>query len=61
MKDYAARNGFTYVDYYSAMATPEGGMTSGLADDGVHPTREGYKVMEPLTEAALESALGTNK
>lgn len=57
IKDYAARNGFTYVDYYGAMATPEGGMKAGLAEDGVHPTREGYKVMEPLAEAAIQAAL----
>lgn len=57
IKDYAARNGFTYVDYYGAMATPEGGMKAGLAEDGVHPTPEGYKVMEPLAEAAMRAAL----
>lgn len=57
IKDYAARNGFTYVDYYGAMATPDGGMKAGLAEDGVHPTPEGYKVMEPLAEAAMRAAL----
>ena len=57
IKDYAARHGFTYVDYYGAMATPEGGMRAGLAEDGVHPTREGYKVMEPLAEAAIQAVL----
>jgi len=58
MQDYAARNGFTYVDYYSATATPEGAMKPGLASDGVHPTRQGYAVMEPLAEAAIQQALG---
>jgi lysophospholipase L1-like esterase len=57
IKDYAARNGFTYVDYYGAMATPGGGMKAGMAEDGVHPTREGYKAMEPLAEAAIRSVL----
>ena len=60
MKDYAERNGFTYVDYHSAMADTEGGMKPGLAGDGVHPTREGYRVMEPLAEAAIARALGAN-
>ena len=58
MQDYAARSGFTYVDYYGATATPEGAMKPGLADDGVHPTRQGYEVMEPLAEAAIQKALG---
>lgn len=58
MQDYAARNGFTYVDYYGATATPEGAMKPGLADDGVHPTRQGYELMEPLAEAAIQKALG---
>ena len=57
IRDYASRNGFTYVDYYGAMATPDGGMKAGLAEDGVHPTPEGYKVMEPLAEAAMRAAL----
>lgn len=57
IKDYAAENGFTYVDYYSAMSTPEGSMKPGLADDGVHPTKKGYAVMEPLTNAAMQAVL----
>jgi lysophospholipase L1-like esterase len=58
IQDYAARNGDTYVDYYGATATPEGAMQAGLADDGVHPTRKGYALMEPLAEAAITKALG---
>lgn len=57
IKAYAARNGFTYADYYGAMATPESGMKAGMAEDGVHPTLEGYKAMEPLAEAAIRAAL----
>lgn len=58
MQDYASRNGCTFVDYYSAMATPDGAMRPGLADDGVHPTRKGYALMEPLAETAIQQALG---
>jgi len=57
LKDYAAKNGFTYVDYYSALSTPEGGMKPGLADDGVHPTKKGYAVMEPLATTAIQAVL----
>lgn len=34
LADYALANGFTYVDYYSAMAQPDGAMKAGLASDG---------------------------
>ncbi|MDG2538401.1 SGNH/GDSL hydrolase family protein [Dyella jiangningensis] len=56
IKDYAAHNGFVYVDYFSAIATSSGGMRDGLSSDGVHPTRKGYQVMEPLTDAAIKQA-----
>jgi lysophospholipase L1-like esterase len=29
----------------------------GLSGDGVHPTAEGYAIMEPLVEAAVRTAL----
>lgn len=57
IKDYAAHHGFTYVDYFSAMATPTGGMQDSLSKDGVHPTLKGYKVMEPLTTAAIKQVM----
>lgn len=58
LKEYAQRNGFTYVDYHAAMAGPDGGMKPGLSLDGVHPSPEGYAVMEPLAKAAIAQALG---
>ncbi|AXC09486.1 lipolytic enzyme, G-D-S-L [Acidisarcina polymorpha] len=57
LKDYCAKEGFTYVNYYSAMADEKGAMKPGLAKDGVHPTAEGYAVMGPLAEAAIAKAL----
>jgi lysophospholipase L1-like esterase len=32
-------------------------MRSDLANDGVHPTEAGYRVMAPLVEQAIEKAL----
>ena len=58
LKTYAAKNGFTYVDYYTALATPEGAMKPGLASDGVHPTPAGYAVMRPLALAAIRRTSG---
>ena len=57
MKDYAAKNDLVYVDYYSAMATPDGAMKPELASDGVHPTKAGYDIMAPLAEKGIAQAL----
>src|SRR5580704_18971445 len=57
LKDYAAKNNFVYVDYYSAMATPDGGMKPELASDGVHPNKAGYDIMSPIAEKGIAQAL----
>jgi lysophospholipase L1-like esterase len=57
LKDYCAKEGLTYLDYYSAMADDKGAMKPGLAKDGVHPTAQGYAIMAPLAEAAIAQAL----
>jgi lysophospholipase L1-like esterase len=61
LKAYAAKNGFTYVDYFTAMADAQGGMRQGLAEDGVHPTEAGYAVMRPLALAAIDKTLGKRR
>ena len=53
LKGYAAAQNATYLDYYSSMAAPDGGMKPGISIDGVHPNAAGYAIMEPLAEAAL--------
>jgi lysophospholipase L1-like esterase len=53
LKSYAASQSITYLDYYSAMAGPDGGMKPGISIDGVHPNAAGYAIMEPLAEKAL--------
>ena len=58
LRAYAARNGFTYLDYHAALADAQGGMKPGLATDGVHPTPEGYAIMRPLALAAIARTLG---
>jgi acetyl esterase/lipase/lysophospholipase L1-like esterase len=57
IKDYADKNGIVYLDYYSAMVDSEKGLPKNFSYDGVHPTLEGYKVMEPLAERAISEAL----
>jgi lysophospholipase L1-like esterase len=53
---YAQKARITYVDYYSALSDGALGIRGSLATDGVHPSLEGYRVMEPLAEAAIREA-----
>jgi len=58
LKDYAARSGCVYADYWSALKQSDGlGMRDGLSSDHVHPTPAGYAVMAPVAEAAIRRAL----
>lgn len=53
IKKFATENKFYYLDLYSAVVDDNKGMKKEYASDGVHPTVEGYKVMEPLLEEAI--------
>lgn len=57
IKDYAQKNGAVYLDYHSAMRDEKNGMRAELSPDGVHPNEAGYRIMAPLTQAAIEQAL----
>ena len=57
LKDYCARNGIVYLDYFSAMVDDKGMLKKGLADDGLHPNAAGYKIMAPLAQAAIQKAM----
>ncbi len=57
LRDHARANGFAFVDYQAAMATPDGAMKPGLSSDGVHPTAAGYAVMRPLALDAISRTL----
>ncbi|RYY69848.1 MAG: acylhydrolase [Chitinophagaceae bacterium] len=54
---YAAENKISYVDYYSVMVDDKKGLPKKFAEDGIHPTVEGYKVMEELVEAGIKKAI----
>jgi lysophospholipase L1-like esterase len=58
MKDYADSHGFIYLDYFSSMVDERKGMKEAYSKDGVHPNKEGYKVMEVLAEKAIKKAIG---
>ena len=54
---YTESQGFIYLDYFSAMTNGENGMIEELGYDGVHPNKEGYKIMAPLTQSAIDIVL----
>ncbi|HTY84723.1 MAG TPA: SGNH/GDSL hydrolase family protein [Silvibacterium sp.] len=57
LKDYCAKNGLIYLDYFSAMLDDHGLLRENLATDGLHPVDAGYKIMASLAESAIEQAL----
>lgn len=57
IKEYAEKNDMVYLDYFSAMVDERKGLKTEYSKDGVHPTKEGYLVMEPLAEKAITKAL----
>lgn len=57
LKDYCARNGLVYLDYFSAVVDQQGMLRRDISDDGLHPNVAGYKIMTPLAEKAIAQAL----
>jgi lysophospholipase L1-like esterase len=59
IKQYANDNKILYLDYYSALVDERKGLKTAYADDGVHPNKAGYEVMNPLLEKAIEKVLSS--
>jgi lysophospholipase L1-like esterase len=57
IKKYAAANHLAYLDYFSAMVDEQGFLKAELTYDGLHPNAEGYVVMAPLAEKAIQASL----
>ena len=58
IKEYAKKHKIPYVDYYTPMVTgPERALNPAYSKDGVHPTAEGYEVMEALIKPVIDKAL----
>lgn len=57
LKEYAENNDFLYLNYFTAMADDRNGLPIELAEDGVHPTKEGYMIMKKLAEDAIQTLL----
>lgn len=58
IKDYAKKHKIPYVDYYTPMVSGvERALNPAYSKDGVHPTAEGYEVMEALIKPVIDKAL----
>jgi lysophospholipase L1-like esterase len=57
LKDYAARVNAVYADFFSAVVDEKGWLKDGISADGLHPNPQGYALMAPVAEAAIEKAL----
>jgi lysophospholipase L1-like esterase len=57
MQEYCRKEGFTYVDYFTAMSDGNGLMQADMADDGLHPNSKGYRAMAPIALDALNKTL----
>lgn len=57
IKQYAEESGAYYLDYFTTLEDGNNGMIKEYTTDGVHLTLEGYQVMEPLVENALQKVL----
>lgn len=54
IQEYARKEKIPFVDYHNAMADTDGGLREGLSNDQVHPTEEGYMIMEPIILKVLK-------
>ena len=58
MAELAKANKIPFVNYYKAMVVDENqALNPQYTKDGVHPTSEGYDIMETLIKNAIEKAL----
>jgi lysophospholipase L1-like esterase len=57
LKGYCKARGHIYLDYFGKMVDDKGMLKTELANDGLHPNAEGYKIMAPLAESAIRQAL----
>lgn len=58
IRKYAEKKAIPFVDYYSSMVrTSDKALLPSYTQDGVHPTAEGYQVMEGLIKPVVDRLL----
>jgi lysophospholipase L1-like esterase len=61
LRTYAAREKITFVDYFAALAGPDGKIKPEWTNDGLHPNRLGYANMAPLVRQAIKAKAKLSK
>jgi lysophospholipase L1-like esterase len=57
IRDYAAQNKLTLLDYFTPLVDEHNGQRAELTIDGVHPNAAGYKIMAKVTDEAIAKTL----
>jgi hypothetical protein len=60
LRRFAREKNLIYVDYHEPLADERDAMKQTFSNDGVHPNRDGYSVMEPLARHGIEQALAAS-
>ena len=55
LRRYAREQHVRLVDYYAYLVSPQGTFRRSLSNDGVHPNRNGYKLMSALARKAIDT------
>ncbi len=57
IKKYTKEQKITYVDFFTPMVDERQGLNKIYSGDGVHPNKDGYKLMDPLVEKGIAAAM----
>lgn len=57
LRAFCQQRGFEYADYYQMSVDGDGLLRADLTRDGLHPRPEGYRLMAPVAQAAIDRAL----
>jgi lysophospholipase L1-like esterase len=58
IKQFAEKNHYGYIDYYSSLVDDQKGFKAAYSEDGVHPNKEGYSVMEKIAKLVIRKLIG---
>ena len=57
IREYCSEEDFYFCDYYNLMVDDNGGLTPSYTNDGLHPNKAGYAVMEPFILSAIDKVI----
>lgn len=57
LKNYAQKHHHAWLDYHTSMKNAAQGLDPELAFDGIHPTRDGYQIMEKIALKVIKQVL----